>query len=354
MAELALLLLILGIVLIIAFGLAGSDGIGHQQGSDLPGLGLRTESPKAELPSKQRTKQSTVPAFGPIKRVVRQPVNKVIFHVLPNGEISSEQVHEEPPKTLRSEKVVGTLTHQRIHIFGQSSFNEKMWVQCKICLEDGETVFSVALDSAGFVHRRCCLRCLFKLGGKEQLDRAIQESERAAEVWRYMQALDQLRSDFPDPTHRPWGEEMLFDAIAFRSLGARGERIVEKILNRRWNDRDLARIEGRPDPGPPTSWTRTFSGTGTIVLSEGERVPVSYKIYLTQEYRDERLCESWISGWVRNPKDQPLGNMYLGKQFILEMPGKRRNKRISLQITKADGTISRCPGVSEGFPDLRE
>ena len=160
--------------------------------------------------------------------------------------INTEEIHEER-RRLRSEKVVGVLTHQKVHIFG-GRYNVGNSTHCRICLELGQTVFSVAIDSAGIEHRRCCLRCVLRLGGQQQLDRAVQESERAADVWRYMQVLDQLRSDFPDSTHRPWGEEMLLNALAWESLGPRGERIVPKIKERRWNARDIATIEGRPWP----------------------------------------------------------------------------------------------------------
>ena len=346
MAELALFVLVLCIVAIV-LGHA-TNWVRRKNGSAFPG----TISPATPHLTSERGAHHVDPAsvHNSFTRVTQQPINKVVLHVSPDGSITTEEIREKK-RRLRSEKVVGALTHHRLHFFNGPV---NLWTHCKICLEDGQSVFSIAEDSAGVLHRRCCFRCLRRLGGQDQLQHAIEESERAADVWRYMQALDQLRSEFPDPTRRPWGEEMLFDAIAFRDLGARGERIVEKILNRRWNDRDIARIEGRPDPGPSESWTKNFSGRGTMELPDGTRIPVSYKISHTREYRNKRLCQSWISGYVWNPKEKPLEEKYLGKEFVLEMPGKRKNKRISLQITRWDGMICHVPGINEGFSGLTE
>ena len=85
------------------------------------------------------------------------------------------------------------------------------------------------------------------------MGKALLESEALASIWRCMTALDQLVAEFPDSQRRPWGDAMLRDAIARGHLGKRGEAIVEKILARNWDERDRARIEGLPDPGPPSS-----------------------------------------------------------------------------------------------------
>ncbi|MBI4478931.1 MAG: hypothetical protein HY651_02810 [Acidobacteria bacterium] len=301
MAELALLLLIIGIVLAVR------NWVRPHLGTDLESLAPNTESPKTDA--------------------------------LPDVTIRQFLVITPEWKTKQT-TVVGHVVHKTL--------TRALIAKCSTCLDPIQTLFSIAVDSAGKKHH-CCLRCLRKYGGQDQFERAIRESDDAANVWRYMQALDQLRSDFPDPNRRPWGEEMLLNAIERCYLGERGERIVQKILDRNWDARDLARIEGRPDPGPPTRKVHPYSGTGTMVFSDGKRMPVKYSISLWCYFQDGQLTASWIHGRVWHPSGRSLGKRYVGRIFILEMPG---NKKISLVI-KEDGTISRFPGIIEGFPDVK-
>jgi hypothetical protein len=76
----------------------------------------------------------------------------------------------------------------------------------------GHHVFSIALDEAGKQHR-CCLRCLRGFGGDEQLKAASHRSRYAEHVMQCIDALDQLRAEFPDPARRPYGEKALMAEI---------------------------------------------------------------------------------------------------------------------------------------------
>jgi hypothetical protein len=140
--------------------------------------------------------------------------------------------------------VVGQLIHKKIYTFNGGEWGETT-TPCHIC-NDKQWVFSTAVDSAGVLHR-CCLRCLNKLGGKEQIERAIQGSNYAAGVWNCIQALDQLVSEFPDPNRRPYGEKTLKQVIE-GIYSENTERILHKIREKDWTEYDLARIEGRPEP----------------------------------------------------------------------------------------------------------
>jgi len=110
------------------------------------------------------------------------------------------------------------------------------------------SVFSIAVDAAGTQHR-CCLRCLLKFGGEEQLERATSRSRYVRRVWECMVALEQLRAEFPDPARRPYGDKTLLRGIESPLMGGSDvERVTDKIRRRNWTEYDLARIEGRPEP----------------------------------------------------------------------------------------------------------
>ena len=155
------------------------------------------------------------------------------------GELSQRKQRPPKPST-----VVGRLTHTKTYRFGVNNYGETT-TSCHVCL-DPHYVLSIATDSAGTKHR-CCLRCLRKFGGQEQLERAISRSGYAAVVWECMEALDQLLAEFPDPTRRPYGEKTLRDTIKCPIL-QNPDRIISKIKSRSWTEYDLARIEGRPEP----------------------------------------------------------------------------------------------------------
>jgi hypothetical protein len=109
-------------------------------------------------------------------------------------------------------------------------------------------VFSYETDESGRLHR-CCLRCLLRFGGDDQVRIATKRSKYAKRVVECMDALDQLRCEFPDPSRRPYGEKALLAEIELPFLGYNGiERVLRKIRARNWTAHDTARIEGRPEP----------------------------------------------------------------------------------------------------------
>jgi hypothetical protein len=142
--------------------------------------------------------------------------------------------------------ITGQLTHRKIYLFGATQSGQ-ITTSCHVCL-DRHSVFSIAIDAAGTEHR-CCLRCLHKFGGKEQIDHASRRSRYAALVWNCIEALDQLRAEFPDMMRRPYGEKILLKTIECPSLEDNdAERIVRKIKARAWTEYDVARIHGGPEP----------------------------------------------------------------------------------------------------------
>jgi hypothetical protein len=151
------------------------------------------------------------------------------------------------PKAKLPTTVTGRLTYKKVYCFSMTMSGQST-TACHVCL-DKHWVFSICVDSAGVEHR-CCLRCLYKFGGQEQIDLATKRSGYAAEVWNCIQALDQLRAEFPDPSRRPYGEKTLLNAIERLdpSHPENTERILRKIRVRAWTEYDLARIEGRPEP----------------------------------------------------------------------------------------------------------
>jgi hypothetical protein len=60
-----------------------------------------------------------------------------------------------------------------------------------------------------------------------------------------MDALDQLRREFPDPERRPAGEKSLQMEIELPFMGYQGiERVLKKIRDRSWTEFDLKKIAG--------------------------------------------------------------------------------------------------------------
>lgn len=156
----------------------------------------------------------------------------------------------QPQNTGRSKPAIaipGRLRHKRIYTFGVTQSGQHS-TKCPLCFESNHHVFSVALDEVGEQHR-CCLRCLRRFGGDEQVQLAAKRSRYARRVLACIEALDQLREEFPDPSRRPYGEKSLMAEIAFPYMGYEGiERVIAKIRTRSWNDYDIARMEGRPEP----------------------------------------------------------------------------------------------------------
>ena len=154
---------------------------------------------------------------------------------------------ESPSLSNPSTLIVGKLSHKRIYVFGVSQWGQSD-TKCPLCSEPRQHVFSNAVDSNGVRHR-CCLRCLRRFGGAEEVERAARRSMFARRVVDCMGALDQLRTEFPDPDRRPYGEKSLMAEIALPFWGYQGiERVIDKIATRKWTSYDLARIEGRPEP----------------------------------------------------------------------------------------------------------
>src|ERR1035438_8980564 len=75
------------------------------------------------------------------------------------------------PGRAKAYPVIGSLTHDRNYFVGLTIHGETV-MKCHIC-SGKYSFFSIAVDSSGTEHR-CCLRCLLKLGGIEQLQGAMQ------------------------------------------------------------------------------------------------------------------------------------------------------------------------------------
>jgi hypothetical protein len=82
----------------------------------------------------------------------------------------------------------------------------------------------------------------------ERASRRSRYVKRAAEC---IEALDQLRAEYPDESRRPFGEKALLAELAFPFFGYSGiERVIAKIHARKWTAHDEAKMEGRPLPEP--------------------------------------------------------------------------------------------------------
>ncbi len=157
-----------------------------------------------------------------------------------------------PPSPLKGPLVVmGQLKHKRIYMTAKIKgyYGLRYHSTCPVCLAEFQSVLSEAVDSNGSTVR-CCLRCLLKYGGKNELEAAAKRSKYARRVTTCVEALNQLCDEFPDPARRPYGGPTLLEEISQPSIGMRtdADRIIEKIKARKWNEYDLARIEGRPEP----------------------------------------------------------------------------------------------------------
>jgi hypothetical protein len=153
----------------------------------------------------------------------------------------------KPPKQPLA--VVGQLRHKRVHTTARiADIYNHYSTTCPVCLAE-QSVFSEAIDSAG-KEILCCLPCLLKYGGKQELEAAAKHSKYAQKVVKLMAALNQLCEEFPDPERRPYGGKTLLTAISDPVVAVRtdADTIMSKIKKRRWTERDLARIDGRPEP----------------------------------------------------------------------------------------------------------
>jgi hypothetical protein len=159
-----------------------------------------------------------------------------------------EQVQTKSPR--EPLVVVGRLKHKRVHLTAsiKDTYNH-YWATCPVCLANNQSVFSDAVDSAGN-EIRCCLPCLLKYGGKQELEAAAKRSKYARRVATCMAAFSQLCEEFPNPDRRPHGGPTLLGEISDPVVGLRTgtDRIINKIKKRKWTEYDLARIEGRPEP----------------------------------------------------------------------------------------------------------
>lgn len=134
--------------------------------------------------------------------------------------------------------LIGHITHKRIYTFGATPSGQHS-TKCPVCLDPGHQVFSIAIDETGKEHR-CCLRCLRRYGGDEQVKIAAKRSRYAKHVSRCIEALDLLRAEFPDPSTRPYGEKALLSEIESPFMGYQGiERILTKIRGRKWTDYEI-------------------------------------------------------------------------------------------------------------------
>ncbi len=144
-------------------------------------------------------------------------------------------------------QISGRLRHHRIYTYG-ADLRGVSFTKCRICLDPRQHVFSDAIDEAGATHR-CCLRCLRRLGGEEQVQLAAKRSKYGKRVLECIDALDKLRKDFPDADRRPYGEKALLAEIQNPLFGYEGiERVLVKLQSSNWTAYDRARIEGRPQP----------------------------------------------------------------------------------------------------------
>src|ERR1017187_2169925 len=96
---------------------------------------------------------------------------------------------------------------------------------------------------------RWCRPCLRRLGGGEKGQLAAGGSGDAWGVVRCIDALDELRSAFPDPSRRPYGEKALLAEIENPGMGySQIDKVLRKLRTKKWTAYDLARIEGLPKP----------------------------------------------------------------------------------------------------------
>lgn len=161
-------------------------------------------------------------------------------------EAPSEQARYGNPRVRPLSRPEGQLRHRRVYRFGVSQSGQTT-TRCQVC-GDRHSMFSLASDEGGKI-LRCCVRCLRRWGGDEQLTLATRRSRYLRRVSECVEALDELVREFPDPARRPYGEKSLRSEIEFPYFGYESiERIIDKIKRKRWTEYDQARIEGRPEP----------------------------------------------------------------------------------------------------------
>ena len=96
--------------------------------------------------------------------------------------------------------------------------------------------------------------------------------------------------------------------------------------------------------------TDKFVGKGEMVFPNGQRVTGKYNVQIWREYSYGYPLSPTFSVKISSSEDPLLGMRYIGKEFVLEL---QDGKRLSLVITKDDGTAEHCPGVVEGFSGIK-
>lgn len=225
---------------------------GHGRAQRLAG-GISTRAVDAEFRCVIELPQDSGARLFVVKRTSRSEMFKWIRSWLMSPAAESPAAKAPAPElgpTMTvplATAVCGRLTHKRIYTFGATPSGQHC-TKCPVCREPGHHVFSIALDEAGNKHR-CCLRCLRRLGGEEQVQLAAKRSGNAQHVLRCIDALDELRSAFPDPSRRPYGEKALLAEIENPGMGyGQIEKVLRKLRMKKWTAYDLARIEGLPEP----------------------------------------------------------------------------------------------------------
>jgi hypothetical protein len=166
-------------------------------------------------------------------------------HLDLNVSVDGSQNESGDCETLTPETVAGKLSHQKMYFYSHQ--HRHAVTHCAICL-DKYLVFSNAIDSNNHQYC-CCLRCLHKYGGQDQIELATKNSRYATLAWKSIAALDQLLKEFPDPQRRPHGEKVLRAFIESTwTAEYDAYRMAKKITKRAWTECDLARIEDREEP----------------------------------------------------------------------------------------------------------
>lgn len=185
-----------------------------------------------------------------------------------------EESKERPERRQRRPKApispIGYLKYQKPYRV-RMNHNGEYPTPCWICQTPGHSVITETTDSAGRLIR-CCIRCFLKHADAGELARAVEGSADFQRVHECLCALDKLRTEFPDPARRPYGEVSLQQEIQMPFLGySEIERVISKINHRAWTEYDLAKIEGRPEPTKEL----TVAGTkrGRTKSPKGEQQP---------------------------------------------------------------------------------
>jgi len=159
------------------------------------------------------------------------------------GSRSQTRVSAEVGTKERTAPITGRLHHKRVYLFGVTPSGQ-LSTTCSYCGRSSQSVFSTCVDDAGAEHR-CCMWCFRDRAAPGELERASKKSRYIRRVLLCIKALEKLRSEFPDPSRRPYGETSLLSEIETPFYGYSGiERVISKIMNSKWTAHDLARIKG--------------------------------------------------------------------------------------------------------------